>query len=84
MMDLLEIERWGCFSKGQKGEGKKKQTIVCDYFTNHICLKMLSVIFLSNEMMRGYCGKLSSALSSERTRCSRIPCGVRLKHYLAG
>lgn len=79
MMDLLEIERWPCFSTGQKGEGTKRPIARLDYFACHIYFKIRSATYFSNAMMKGHRGKLSPILSPERMRRFCIPCGVRLK-----
>ena len=84
IVDLLEIERWPCFSTGQKGEGTKQPIARLDYFACHICFKIRSATYFSNAMMKGHRGKLSPILSPERMRRFCIPCGVRLKRYLPG
>ncbi|KAE8393523.1 hypothetical protein BDV23DRAFT_149343 [Aspergillus alliaceus] len=84
MTDLLEIERWPCFSMGQQGEGTKQPIGGLDYFACHICFKIRSAEYFSNAMMKGHRGKLSPTLSPERAHRFCIPCGVRFYRYHPG
>lgn len=64
MMDLLEIERWSCFSMGQQGEDTKQLIARLDYFACHICFKIRSATYFPNATMKGH-RRLSPILSPE-------------------
>ena len=84
MIDLLDIEKWSCFSVGQEKSVSKQPIARLDFFACYICLRIRSAEHFSNKMMKGQRGKLSPSGGLKRIDRLCIDCGVKIGCYCPG